>query len=71
MSQGTSDDLLYTIESNLSEIEIYASSGESILCALKIDHTIGLMNIVGKNVENHDRAMSLINYFQVVVMNNL
>ena len=71
VSVGTADDLAKTIENNLSEIRIAAYSGGSTLCVLRVDHMIGMKNIVDSIVEHHDRGMSPGDYFLLFIMNRL
>ena len=71
ISVGTADDLAKTIEGNLTEIKIAAYNGGSTLCILRIDHMIGLKDIVNGIVDHHDRGMSPGDYFLLFIMNRL
>ena len=71
VSVGTADDLAKRIEVNLSEIKIAAYNGGSTLCVLRIDHMIGMKDIVDSVVDHHDRGMSLGNYILLFIMNRL
>ena len=53
----TADDLARTIEGDLKDIRIAAYSGGSKLCVLRMNHMVGMKDIVDSIVDHHDRGI--------------